>query len=139
MAIVRPFQAVRPDKKYVRQIAALPYDVYNREEARVVVQENPWSFLAIDRAETSFPKDADIYGEWVYEKAGKLLKEWQEKGYFVQDSEKGFYVYELTWRGRVQNGIVAVSAVDDYLNQVILKHENTREEKEQDPGDVLLL
>ena len=132
MAIVRPFQAVRPDKKYARQIAALPYDVYNRDEARTVVQENPLSFLAIDRDETSFPKDADIYGDWVYEKAGSLLKEWQEKGYLVQDHQKGFYLYELTWRGRVQNGIVAVSSVDDYLNQVILKHENTREEKEQD-------
>lgn len=132
MAIVRPFQAIRPDKKYVQQIAALPYDVYNREEARAVVQNNPLSFLAIDRAETAFAKDADIYGSWVYEKAGKLLKEWLEKGYFVQDSKKGFYLYELTWRGRVQNGIAAVSAVDDYLNQVILKHENTREEKEQD-------
>ena len=132
MAIIKPFQAVRPDKKYVKQIAALPYDVYNRDEARVVVEENPFSFLAIDRAETSFPKDSDIYGSWVYEKAGKLLEEWIEKGYFVQDSKKGFYLYELTWGGRVQNGIVAVSAVDDYLNQVILKHENTREEKEQD-------
>lgn len=132
MAIIKPFQAVRPDKKYVKQIAALPYDVYNRDEARVVVEKNPFSFLAIDRAETSFPKDSDIYGSWVYEKAGKLLEEWIEKGYFVQDSKKGFYLYELTWRGRVQNGIVAVSAVDDYLNQVILKHENTREEKEQD-------
>ena len=132
MAIIKPFQAVRPDKKYVKQIAALPYDVYNRDEARVVVEENPFSFLAIDRAETSFPKDSDIYGSWVYEKAGKLLEEWIEKGYFVQDSKKGFYLYELTWGGRVQNGIVAVSAVGDYLNQVILKHENTREEKEQD-------
>lgn len=132
MAIVKPFQAVRPDKKYVSRIAALPYDVYNREEARTVVNENPLSFLAIDRAETSFPKDEDIYGNWVYEKAGSLLEEWIEKGYLAQDSEKGFYLYELTWRGRVQNGIAAVCAVDDYLNQVILKHENTREEKEQD-------
>lgn len=132
MAIVKPFQAVRPDKEYVKRIAALPYDVYNRDEARVVVEENPFSFLAIDRAETSFPKELDIYGNWVYEKAGKLLAEWIEKGYFVQDSDRGFYLYELTWRGRVQNGIVAVSSVDDYLNQVILKHENTREEKEQD-------
>ena len=132
MAIVRPFQAVRPDSRYVSQIAALPYDVYNREEARKVVEENPLSFLAIDRAETGFPKDYNIYGDWVYEKAGQLLKEWLEKEYFVQDSKKGFYLYELTRSGRVQNGIVAVSSVDDYLNQVILKHENTREEKEQD-------
>lgn len=132
MAIVKPFQAIRPDKRYVQQIAALPYDVYNRDEARTVVEKNPLSFLAIDRAETAFPKDYDIYGAWVYEKAAQLLKEWLEKGYLVQDVKKGFYLYELTWRGRVQNGIVGVSSVDDYLNQVILKHENTREEKEQD-------
>ena len=132
MAIVKPFQAIRPDKKYVQRIAALPYDVYNRDEARVVVEENPLSFLAIDRAETAFPKDYNIYGDWVYEKAGELLNEWLKNGYFVKDSMKGFYLYELTWRERVQNGIVAVSAVDDYLNRVILKHENTREEKEQD-------
>ena len=68
----------------------------------------------------------------MYEKAGELLNEWLTNGYFVKDSMKGFYLYELTWRERVQNGIVAVSAVDDYLNRVILKHENTREEKEQD-------
>lgn len=132
MAIVRPFQAIRPDKNYASQIASLPYDVYNREEARVVVEKNPLSFLAIDRAETGFPKEYDIYGKWVYEKAGQLLNEWLEKGYLVQDKQKGFYLYELTRNGRVQNGIVAVSSVDDYLNQVILKHENTREEKEQD-------
>ncbi len=132
MATVKPFQAVRPDKKYVQKIAALPYDVYNRDEARVVVENNPLSFLAIDRAETAFPKEMDIYGEWVYEKAGELLNQWLDKGYLVKDSGKGFYLYELTWHGRVQNGIVAVSAVDDYLNQIILKHENTREEKEQD-------
>ena len=132
MATVKPFQAIRPDKRYVQRIAALPYDVYNRDEARVVVEENPLSFLAIDRAETAFPKDYNIYGDWVYEKAGELLNEWLTNGYFVKDSMKGFYLYELTWRERVQNGIVAVSAVDDYLNRVILKHENTREEKEQD-------
>lgn len=132
MAIVKPFQAIRPDKKYVTKIAALPYDVYNREEARMVVEENPLSFLAIDRAETAFPREKDIYGEWVYDKAGELLKDWLKKGYLIQDSRKGFYLYEMTWRGRVQNGIVAVCAVDDYLNQVILKHENTREEKELD-------
>ena len=132
MAIVKPFQAVRPNKKYVQRIAALPYDVYNRDEARVVVGENPLSFLAIDRAETSFPEEYDIYGDWVYEKAGELLNHRLKEGYFVKDSQKGFYLYELTWRGRVQNGIVAVSAVDDYLNRTILKHENTREEKEAD-------
>ncbi len=132
MAIVKPFRAIRPECKYAKQIAALPYDVYNREEARKIVKENPLSFLAIDRAETGLDADSDIYGSLVYEKAGKLLEEWKHKGYFKQDFQKGFYIYELTFRGRIQNGIVAVSAVDDYLNGVILKHENTREEKEAD-------
>lgn len=132
MAIVKPFRAIRPECKYAKQIAALPYDVYNGEEARKIVKENPLSFLAIDRAETGLDADSDIYGSMVYEKAGKLLEEWKHKGYFKQDFQKGFYIYELTFRGRVQNGIVAVSAVDDYLNGVILKHENTREEKEAD-------
>ena len=119
MATVKPFQAIRPEKKYVGKIAALPYDVYNRDEAREVVGKNPLSFLNIDRAETAFPKEYDIYGDWVYEKAGKLLNQWLEEGYFIKDLQKGFYLYELTWRGRVQNGIVGVSAVDDYLNQMI--------------------
>ena len=132
MAKVKPFQALRPDKKYVKQIAALPYDVYNREEARSEVEKNPLSFLAIDRAETSFPKEYDIYGEWVYQKAGQLLGDWIKEGYFIEEESVGFYVYELTWRERVQNGIVAVCAVEDYLNQVILKHENTRADKELD-------
>ena len=94
MAIVKPFQAIRPEKKYVGKIAALPYDVYNRDEARAVVEENPLSFLAIDRAETAFPKEYDIYGEWVYKKAGELLNQWLERGYFVKAT--GLIVVRVT-------------------------------------------
>ena len=132
MAIIKPFQAVRPSCDYAGKIAALPYDVYNREEARKVVEENPFSFLAIDRAETAFDPGQDLYAECVYQKAAELLQQWQEKGYFIEDSKPFYYLYELTWCGRSQTGFVAVASIDDYNNQVILKHEKTREEKEVD-------
>ena len=132
MAIVKPFQAVRPNKKYVQRIAALPYDVYNRQEATKVVKENPDSFLVIDRAETGLAPEVDTYAPQVYEKAADLLKEWIAEGKFVKEDSPCFYLYELTMNGRVQTGIVACASIDDYLNGVIKKHENTRAEKEQD-------
>lgn len=132
MAIIKPFQAIRPAKEYAEKIAALPYDVYNREEARKIVEQNSLSFLAIDRPETAFDPSQDMYAACVYEKAAAILKEWMEKGYFLKDDKKIYYLYELTWKGRSQCGFVAVASIDDYHNQVILKHENTREEKEQD-------
>lgn len=132
MAVIKPFQAVRPAKEYAGQIAALPYDVYNREEARSIVEKNPLSFLAIDRAETAFDKDQDMYAACVYDKAASLLEEWIQKKYFIMEDKPAYYLYELTWKGRSQTGFVAAASIDDYNNEVILKHEKTREEKEQD-------
>ncbi|MDW2798411.1 DUF1015 family protein [Clostridium boliviensis] len=132
MAIVKPFQCVRPNKEEARLVAALPYDVYNRNEACQVTAGNPKSFLNIDRPETQFPQDVDIYDDRVYEKAANMLKEWMKDGTFVQDDVKAYYIYELIMDGRGQTGIVACSSIDDYLNGVIKKHENTREEKELD-------
>lgn len=132
MADIRPFQAVRPAKGQEKIIAALPYDVYNRAEAREVVFKNPHSFLAIDRAETQFPEDTDMYADCVYEKAASMLKEWRRDGLFMQDEKPCYYIYELTMNGRVQTGIVACASIDDYQNNIIKKHENTRAEKEQD-------
>ncbi|MBQ9991498.1 MAG: DUF1015 domain-containing protein [Lachnospiraceae bacterium] len=132
MAVIRPFQGIRPRPEYAGQIAALPYDVYSSEEARKVVEKEPLSFLRIDRAETNFPISQDMYASCVYEKAGELLGEWLEEGYLLQDEKKVYYIYELTMNGRIQTGIVAVASVDDYNNQVIKKHENTRSDKELD-------
>ncbi|MGC6173660.1 DUF1015 domain-containing protein [Lacrimispora sp. 38-1] len=132
MAIVKPFQCVRPDKEEASLVAALPYDVYNRKEACQVTAENPKSFLNIDRPETQFPQDVDIYDDRVYEKAAGMLKDWIKDGTFAQDGTKAYYIYELIMEGRSQTGIVACSSIDDYLNGVIKKHENTREEKELD-------
>lgn len=132
MADIRPFQAIRPAKGQEEIISALPYDVYNRAEAREVVLKNPHSFLAIDRAETQFPEDMDMYADCVYEKASSMLKEWQEDGLFIKEERPCYYIYELTMDGRVQTGIAACASIDDYCNNVIRKHENTRAEKEQD-------
>lgn len=132
MAVIRPFQAYRPKKGLEEKIAALPYDVYNREEACEAVKDNPLSFLNIDRAETQFDSSVDTYADEVYQKAHDLLWDMIQKGTFVCENKPVYYIYELTMDGRVQTGIVACASVDDYQNQVIKKHENTRADKELD-------
>ena len=132
MANIRPFEAIRPAKEYAERIAALPYDVYSREEAYEAVQGKDDTFLRIDRAETNFDYDIDLYSDKVYEKANELLQNMIKDGRFIRDNKPCYYIYELTMDGRVQTGIVAASSVDDYINGVIKKHENTRAEKEAD-------
>ncbi len=132
MATIRPFRGIRPDQEYAGRIAALPYDVYSREEAMEEVKREPMSFLRIDRPETNFAPDQDMYAPCVYEKAGSLLREWLNAGWLVKEESAVYYLYELTMNERVQTGIVAVASVDDYNSRVIKKHENTRSEKELD-------
>lgn len=132
MADIRPFRAYRPKPGLEAKIAALPYDVYNREEACRVVKENPESFLAIDRAETGLGSEVDTYAPQVYERARRLLWEQIEEGRFVQEEQPCYYLYEQTLEGRSQTGIVACASIDDYCSNVIKKHENTRADKEQD-------
>lgn len=132
MPKITPFQGVRPNPSLADRIAALPYDVYNREEACIEVKKEPLSFLKIDRAETQFDNSVDTYDDRVYEKARETLDEMIADGSFLMDEKPCFYVYELTMNGRSQTGIVACSSIDDYVNGAIRKHENTREEKEID-------
>ena len=132
MAEIRPFTAYRPAKGMESKIAALPYDVYNREEAYRIVKKNPDSFLAIDRAETAFGPDTDTYAPEVYKKAASLLLEWITEGKFIREEKPCYYLYEQVMNGRSQTGIVACASIDDYLNNIIKKHENTRADKEQD-------
>ncbi len=132
MAQIRPFKAYRPCKGMEERIAALPYDVYNRAEAHEVVKKNPESFLAIDRAETQFGEEVDTYADCVYEKADQMLREKIQEGKFVQDPTPCFYLYELTMDGHSQTGVVGCASIDDYRNNVIKKHENTRADKEED-------
>jgi len=132
MADIRPFMSIRPNRGKAAQIAALPYDVYNRKEATEEVERHPESFLAIDRAETGFPISVDMYDDRVYQRAHDLLWEKAEDGTFIKEDKKCYYIYELTMNGRTQTGITACASIDDYVNEVIKKHENTREEKEID-------
>lgn len=132
MAVVKPFYCIRPNIQAAPKVAALPYDVYSRKEACQAVAGNPLSFLNIDRAETQFPEFVGMYEPCVYEKAAELLEKRIQDGTFLRDPEKCYYLYQLTMDGRSQTGIVACSSIDDYQNGVIKKHENTREEKEQD-------
>ena len=132
MADIKPFKAYRPASGLEEKIASLPYDVFNRQEAYEKVQRKPDSFLAIDRPETQFAPDQDMYAQEVYDKAKEMLWGKISDGSFIQDETPCYYIYEQTMNGRTQTGIVACASIDDYLNNVIKKHENTREEKEQD-------
>lgn len=132
MAVIRPFECVRPAEKVADRVAALPYDVYDSKEARAEVEREPLSFLKIDRAETQFDESVDMYSEQVYKKAHDMLMEAIDDGTFITDKDKAYYVYELTMDGRTQTGIVACASIDDYLNNIIKKHENTRADKELD-------
>lgn len=132
MAVVKPFICIRPAKEKAAKVASLPYDVYNRKEACAAVAGNPVSFLNIDRAETQFSDDVDTYADCVYEKARELLDTQIAEGVYVTDAGDHYYLYELTMDGRSQTGIVACSSIDDYVNGVVKKHENTREDKELD-------
>ena len=130
--IVKPFAAVRPTASVADQVAALPYDVYDRVEAVAAVDGEPLSFLNIDRPETQFSADVDMYAPGVYAKARELFDARRADGTFVTEPAPCFYLYELTMNERSQTGVVACCAIDDYLENVIKKHENTLEKKELD-------
>lgn len=130
--IVKPFAAVRPTASVADQVAALPYDAYDRVEAVAAVDGEPLSFLNIDRPETQFSADVDMYAPEVYAKARELFDARRADGTFVTEPAPCFYLYELTMNERSQTGVVACCAIDDYLENVIKKHENTLEKKELD-------
>ena len=132
MAKIRPFCAIRPAEGLERDIAALPYDVYNRKEAKEAVADAPLSFLRIDRAETQLPDEVAFDDERVYRKAKELFEEQLAKGDYIKEETPCFYLYELIMDGRSQTGIVGCADIDDYKEGRIKKHENTRADKEID-------
>lgn len=132
MSVVRPFKALRPTKELAEKVAALPYDVMNSDEAREMVKGNEYSFLHVDKAEIDLPEDAYIYDEKVYEKANDNLNSLICRGVIRQDENPCLYIYAQTWRGKTQTGIVGCTSIDDYMNNVIKKHELTRADKEAD-------
>ena len=132
MSVVRAFKAVRPAPTLADQVAALPYDVMNSEEAREMVVGNPHSFLHVDKAEIDLDPSIDLYDTRVYEKARDNLNQMIAEGVFIQDENPCLYIYKQVMDGRAQIGIVGCTSIDDYMNNVIKKHELTRADKEQD-------
>lgn len=132
MADVKPFYCIRPNKEVAKRVAALPYDVYSRKEAKEEAKKDALSFLNIDRPETQFEDNIDMYDDRVYKKAKELLDGRISDGTYIKENKECYYIYELIMNGRSQTGIVACASIDDYQNNVIMKHENTREEKEID-------
>ena len=132
MAKLHAFKGFRPGKENVNEVASRPYDVLNSKEAREEVKGNPWSFLHVVKPEVDLPEDTDLHSDMVYNKGKENLQKLISEGYFVQDESDMLYVYGQTMFGKTQYGIVACAAVDDYLNDVIKKHELTRPDKEED-------
>jgi uncharacterized protein (DUF1015 family) len=132
MATVKPFKGLRPPKDIVKDLACLPYDVMNSEEAAKMAEGKEYSLLHITRAEIDCPPGTDIHSETVYEKSVENFRKFQEKGWLVQDDEPKFYIYAQTMDGRTQYGIVGGAACEDYQNGIIKKHELTRPDKEED-------
>ena len=132
MSVLRPFRAIRPAKENAAKVAALPYDVMNSQEAKEMVKGNPLSFLHVDKAEIDLPEDTYIYDEKVYLKARENLDRLSTEGICIQDETPCLYIYRQIMNGRAQTGIVGCASIDDYINNIIKKHEFTRADKEAD-------
>lgn len=132
MAIIKPFKGLRPHQNNVIEVACLPYDVMNSEEAATMAKNKPMSLLRITRAEIELDKDIDIHDEKVYSHARKNFDKFQEEKVLVQDSVPKFYIYAQTMDGQTQYGIVGAASCQDYLDGNIKKHELTRPDKEED-------
>ncbi|MEA3445927.1 MAG: DUF1015 family protein [Bacteroidota bacterium] len=132
MAIVKPFNGLRPPKEIADGLACLPYDVMSSEEAATMAKGKEYSLLHVTRAEIDCPAGTDVHSETVYNKAVENFKKAQDKGWLIKDKEAKFYIYAQTMDGRTQYGIVGAAACEDYNQGIIKKHELTRPEKEED-------
>lgn len=132
MAIIKPFKAIRPSEELAKKVAALPYDVMNSEEAKILAKDNPYSFLHIDKSEIDLDENVNEYDEQVYIKAKENLDEFREKKILIKEDRECIYIYKQIMNNRAQVGIVACLSVDDSLNGIIKKHEFTKPDKEKD-------
>jgi len=132
MAILKAFKGLRPPKDIAKDLASRPYDVLNSQEAREEAAGNEYSLLHIIKPEIDLPADIDVHSQEVYDKALENFTKFRDKGWLVQDEEEYLYIYAQTMNGKTQYGIVGCAAVEDYMNNVIKKHELTRPDKEED-------
>ena len=129
---IRAFKGLRPDPQHAANVASLPYDVVNTSEARELAEGNPNSFLHVVRAEIDLPEGTDLYSDPVYSKAKENLDQLQATGALVREEAPSLYIYQQVMDGHKQKGLVSVCHIDDYLNDLIKKHEKTRPQKEDD-------
>ena len=132
MAIIQPFKALRPQPQLAKQVASQPYDVLSSTEAKQVAAGNPASFLHVTKSEIDLPESVDIHDTLVYEQAKENITAFIKRDVLFRESKDCYYIYQLIMHGRAQTGLVCVSSVDDYENDIIKKHEFTRPEKELD-------
>jgi uncharacterized protein (DUF1015 family) len=132
MAIIVPFKALRPQAQFAKQVASRPYDVLSSKEAKEEAQGNPYSFLHITKPEIDLPELTNPYANEVYEKAKENLHAFIQRDILFRENKACYYIYQLIMNGRSQTGLVCGSAVKDYENDVIKKHEFTRPDKEND-------
>ncbi len=132
MAILKPFRGFRPPKEIVKDLASRPYDVLNSAEARDEAGDNPYSFLRVVKPEIELPEDTDLYSQQVYDKARENFERFISNGWLKRDEKPNYYVYAQTWGEKTQYGIVGCAGVEDYMNEIIKKHELTRPDKEED-------
>ncbi|MCD4772003.1 MAG: DUF1015 family protein [Bacteroidales bacterium] len=132
MAILKAFKGIRPVQDKASSIASRPYDVLNKEEARIEAGKNKFSYLHVIKPEIDLPDDINPYGEEVYNKGKANFFKLMDENVLVQDDKEYLYVYAQTMWGKTQYGIVGCAAVEDYMNNVIKKHELTRPDKEED-------
>ena len=132
MATVRPFRALRPHPAYAEQVASVPYDVISTDEARELAQGKPFSFLHVIRPEIDLPPGTDEHDDAVYAQGADALRRFAEGEAFLEEAEPALYVYRLVMNGREQAGLFGLVSVAEYDGDVILKHEKTRPDKEDD-------
>ena len=132
MAILKPFKGIRPVQEKAKAVASRPYDVLNREEAKEEAKGNPDSFLHVVKPEIDLPDSMDEHAPEVYQKGKSNFESMVKSGLMFQDEDDCLYIYAQTMNGRTQYGIVGCAAVEDYMNNIIRKHELTRPDKEED-------
>ena len=132
MSVIKPFKALRPQAQLAKGVASRPYDVLSSKEAKVEAQGNHHSFLHVTKSEIDLPDSTNIYSPEVYQKAKENLTAFIKRDVLFRENKECYYLYRLTMNGKSQTGLVCVSSVDDYENDVIKKHEYTRPQKEQD-------
>ena len=132
MSTIKPFKALRPQAQFAKQVASKPYDVLTSAEAKVEAQGNPISFLHVTKSEIDLPETIDVHSSEVYERAKENLNAFVKRDILFSENKECFYIYRLTMNGKSQTGLVALSSIDDYENNIIKKHELTRPDKEQD-------